>query len=57
MISSIEVQHLTSLEKDIEETKASVSEFDTDISCSFNGEVDLTYYGSNPNPEDWSKYF
>ena len=56
MISIKTVQRLTSLEKDTDEVKASVSEFDTDISCQFKEEEDLTYDGSKLNPEYWSQY-
>ena len=36
--------------------KSNGSQFDTDISRCFKQEEDLTYNGSNPNPEDWSEY-
>ena len=50
------VQCLTSLKKETDKVKASVSEFDTKISRRFKEEEDLTYDGSKPNPEDWSEY-
>ena len=50
------VQRQTSLYKEIEEVKASVSEFYTEISSRFREEEDLPYDGSKPNPEDWSEY-
>ena len=56
MISRTTVQCVTSLEKDTDEVKGSVSEFDTEISRRFKEEDDLTYYGSKPNPQDWSEY-
>ena len=37
-------------------SKASVSEFDTEISRRFKKEEELTYDGSKSNPEDWSEY-
>ena len=43
VISRTPVQRLTSLENGIDEFKASVSEFDTEISCRFKEEEDLTY--------------
>ena len=51
MISITTVKHIISLEKEIDKVKASVSEFDTEISCRFKEEEDLTYDGSNPNPD------
>ena len=56
VISIIPVQRVTILEKETEKIKASISEFDTDISCRFKEEEDLTYDGSKPNPEDWPEY-
>ena len=50
------VQRLTCIEKETEKFKASISDFDTEISHRFKEEKDLTYDGSNPNTEDWSKY-
>ena len=50
------VQHLTSLEKETDGIKAIISEFEIEISCCFKEEKYLTYEGSNPNPEDWSRY-
>ena len=44
-------QRLTSIEKDTDEFNFIVSEFDTEISCRFKEEEDLTYYGSKSNPE------
>ena len=52
MISRTTAQRLTSLEKETDEIKASFSEFYTEISRCFKEEEDLTYDGSNPNPED-----
>ena len=56
MITRTTVQLLTSLDKEKEKVNTSVSEFDTEISRHFKEEEDLTYDGSNPNPEDWSEY-
>ena len=56
LISRTTVQRLTSIEKETDEVKDSVSEFDTEISLHFKEGEDLTYNKSNPNPEDWSKY-
>ena len=56
LISRKTVQRITSLEKDTDEVKASVSEFDTEIIQRFMEEEDLTYEGSKPNPEYWSEY-
>ena len=55
-ISRTTIQHLTSLEKETYKVKASVSDFDTEISRRFKEDEDLTYYGSKPNPEDCSDY-
>ena len=51
VISRMAVQRLTILEKEIDEVKASVSDFDSGISRRFKEEEDLTYDVSNPNPE------
>jgi hypothetical protein len=50
------VQRVTNLEKETDEVKAAVSEFDSEISHRFKEEKDLTYDGAKPNPEDWSEY-
>ena len=55
VISRKTVQRITSLEKETDEVKASVSEFDTEIIQRFKEEEDLTYEGSKPNPEYWSE--
>ena len=56
VISRMTVQRLASLEKETHEIKASVSDFDTEISRRFKEEENLTYDGSKLNPEDWSEY-
>ena len=56
VISRKTVQRLTSLEKETYEVKASVSEFETETSHRFKEKEDLTYDGSEKNPEDWSNY-
>ena len=56
VISITAVQRLTSLEKDTDKDKASISEFDTEKSLCFREKEDLTYDGSNPNPKNWSEY-
>ena len=56
VISRMTVKLLTSIEKEIYEVKAIVSDFDTEINCCFKEEEDLSYDGSKTNPEDWSKY-
>ena len=42
------VQKITNLERQTDEMKSAIQEFDTEISCRFNG--------AKPNPEDWSEY-
>ena len=42
-IPRTKVEQLTSIEKETDEFKASVSEFDTDIHRCFKEEEDLTY--------------
>ena len=56
MISRTTVQRLASIEKETDKVKASVSEFDIEISCCFKEEEDLTYDVSKPNTKDWSEY-
>jgi hypothetical protein len=56
VISRTTVQRVTNLEKETDEVKAAVSEFDIEISRRFKEEEDLTNDGTKPNPEDWSEY-
>jgi hypothetical protein len=56
VISRTTVQRVTTLEKETDEVKANVIEFDSEISCRFKEEEDLAYDGAKPNPEDWSEY-
>jgi hypothetical protein len=56
VISRTTVQRVTALEKETDEVKAAVVEFDSEISCRFKEEEDLTYDRAKPNPEDWSEY-
>jgi hypothetical protein len=56
VISRTTVQRVTALEKETDEVKAAVVEFNSEISCRFKEEEDLTYDGAKPNPEDWSEY-
>jgi hypothetical protein len=56
VISRTTVQRVTNLEKETDEMRASINEFDTEISRRFKEEEDLTYDGCKPNPEDWSEY-
>ena len=57
VISRTTVQRITNLEKETDEVRASINEFDVEISRRFKEEEDLTYDGAKPNPEDWSEYF
>jgi hypothetical protein len=56
VISRTTVQRVTPLEKETDEVKAAVVEFNSKISRRFKEEEDLTYEGAEPNPEDWSEY-
>ena len=56
VISRTTVQRITNLEKETDEIKDSIKEFDAEISRRFKEEEELTYDGSKPNPEDWSEY-
>ena len=56
VISRTTVQILTSIEKETDEVKSIVSEFDTDISRRFKEEEGLTYDRLKPNIEYWSEY-
>jgi hypothetical protein len=56
VISRTTVQRITNLDKEIDEVKASISEFDSELSRRFKEEEDLDYDGTKPNPEDWSEY-
>ena len=55
MISQTTVQNITNLEKETDEVKETIKDFDTEISRQFK-EEDLAYDGAKPNPEDWSEY-
>ena len=50
------VQNITNLEKQTDEMKSAIDEFDTEISRRFKEENDLGYDGSKPNVEDWSEF-
>ena len=58
VISRTTVQRITNLEKETEEMKAGIKEFDAEISRRFKEEEvdDLGYDGAKPNPEDWTEY-
>jgi hypothetical protein len=56
VISPTTVQRVTNLEKETDEVKAAVIEFEGEISHRFKEEEDLAYDGAKPNPEDWSEY-
>ena len=57
VISRTAVQRVTNPEKETDEVKQSVTEFDTDDNRRFKEEEkDLTCDGAEPNPEDWSEH-
>jgi hypothetical protein len=56
VISRTTVQRVTNLEKETEEIKASIQEYNTEINRGFKEEEELNYDGAKPNPEDWSEY-
>jgi hypothetical protein len=57
VISRTTVQRITNLDKETDEVKQSVNEFDVEVSRRFKEEEkDFTYDGAKPNPEDWSEY-
>jgi hypothetical protein len=56
VVSRTTVQRITNLEKETDEFKEVIKEFDTEISRRFKEEEVLTYDGAKPNPEDWSEY-
>jgi hypothetical protein len=56
VISRTTVQRITNLEKETDEIKQGINEFDTEINRKFKEEQDLTYDGAKPNPEDWTEY-
>ena len=56
VISITKVQHLTIIEKERDQIKDIVREFDREMILCFNEEEDLNYDGSKSNPEDWSEY-
>jgi hypothetical protein len=55
VFSCTTVQIITNLEKETDEVKAAVDEFDSKTSHRFKEEEDLAYDGAKPNPEDWSE--
>ena len=55
-ISRTTFKRLASICKEADEFKASVSDFDTEISRCFKEEKYLTYDGSKPIPKAWSDY-
>ena len=56
VISRTTVQRITNLEKQTDEVKASITEYDVEISRRFKEEEDLNYDGAKPNPQDWAEY-
>jgi hypothetical protein len=56
VISRTTVQRVTNLEKQTDEFKSAIEEFDKDIGRRFKEDDDLGFEGSKPNPEDWSEY-
>jgi hypothetical protein len=56
VISRTTVQRITNLEKETDEIKPSIQDYDTEIIRRFMEEEDLTYDGAKPNPKDWSEY-
>jgi hypothetical protein len=56
VISRTAAQRITNLEKETDEFKQSVNEFDVEVNRRFKEEEkDFTYDGAKPNPEDWSE--
>jgi hypothetical protein len=56
VISRTTSQRVTNLEKETDEVKQSVNEFDVEVNQRFKEEEkDFTYDGAKPNPEDWSE--
>jgi hypothetical protein len=56
VISRTIVQNITQLEKETDESKKDIKEFDAEISRRFKEEEDLSYDGAKPNPENRSEY-
>ncbi len=56
VISRTAVQRITNPDKETDEVKQSVNEFDVEVNRRFKEEEkDLTCDGAEPNPEDWSE--
>jgi hypothetical protein len=56
VISRTAVQRITNLDKETDEVKQSINEFDVEVNRRFKEEEkDLTCDGAKPNPEDWSE--
>jgi hypothetical protein len=49
-------QRITILERQTDESKQTIEEFDSKIRRIFKEEEDFGFEGSKPNPEDWSEY-
>jgi hypothetical protein len=57
VISRTAVQRITNLDKEIDEVKQSINEFDVEVNRRFKeDEKYLTCDGAKPNPEDWSEH-
>ena len=50
------VQRVTNLEKQTDEFKSAIDEFDAAIRVRFKEDEEPGYEGSKPNPEDWSEF-
>jgi hypothetical protein len=55
-ISKMMVQQIANLEKETNKIKASINEFEIEISPQFKEEQDLTHDGAKPNSEDRSEW-
>ena len=56
VISRTAVQRVTNPDKETDEVKQSINEFDVEVNRRFKEEEkDFTHDGAKPNPEDWSE--
>jgi hypothetical protein len=56
VISRTTVQNITALEKQTDEFKQAIEEFDGEIRTRFKEDDDFGFEGAKPNPNDWSEY-
>jgi hypothetical protein len=56
VISRTTVQHVTNLEKQTDEFRSAIEEYDVDIRKCFKEDEEFGFEGAKPTPEDWAEF-